>query len=56
MSKENQKAGLCQINKNKLKFDGLVKNIRFIIIDQLNNTNSLSLDENENLLLQKEIF
>ena len=31
-------------------------NIRFIIIDQLNNTNSLSPDETDNLLLQKEIF
>ena len=31
-------------------------NIRSIIIDQLNNTNSLSLDEVDNLLLQKERF
>ena len=29
-------------------------NIRFIIINQLNNTNSLSLDDNDDLLLQKE--
>ena len=32
------------------------KNIRFIIIDQLNNTNSLSPNEIDNLLLQKETF
>ena len=32
------------------------KNIRFIIIGQLNNTNSLSPDERDDLLLQKERF
>ena len=32
------------------------KNIRFIIIDQLNNTNSVSPDEIDDLLLQKERF
>ena len=32
------------------------KNIRFIIIDQLNNTNSFSPDEIDDLLLQKERF
>ena len=32
------------------------RNIRFIIIDQLNNTNSLSPDDNDDLLLQKERF
>ena len=32
------------------------KNIRFIIIDQLNNTNSLSPDDIDDLLLQKERF
>ena len=31
-------------------------NIRFIIIDQLNNTNNLSPDEIGNILLQKERF
>ena len=31
-------------------------NIRFIIIDQLNNTSSLSSDEIDDLLLQKERF
>ena len=36
--------------------DDLSGNIRFIIIDQLNNTNSLSSDEIDNLLLQKQIF
>ena len=30
------------------------RNITFIIIDQLNNTNSLSNDDTDNLLLQKE--
>ena len=30
------------------------RNIRFIIIDQLNNTNSLSPDDIDDLLLQKE--
>ena len=32
------------------------RNIRFIIIDQLNNTNSLSPDGIDDLLLQKERF
>ena len=32
------------------------KNKRFIIIDQLNNTSSLSLDQIDSLLLQKERF
>ena len=32
------------------------RNIRFIIIDQLNNTNSLSPDDIDDLLLQKESF
>ena len=32
------------------------RNIRFIIIYQLNNTNSFSPDEIDDLLLQKEIF
>ena len=32
------------------------RNIRFIIIDQLNNTNSLSPDDIDDLLLQKERF
>ena len=32
------------------------RNIKFIITDQLNNTNSLSPDEIDNLLLQKERF
>ena len=32
------------------------RNIRFIIIDQLNNTNSLSPDDIDDLLLQKEKF
>ena len=32
------------------------RNIRFIIIDQLNNTNSFSPDEIDDLLLQKERF
>ena len=32
------------------------RNIRFIIIDQLNKTNSLSPDEIDDLLLQKERF
>ena len=32
------------------------RNIRFIIIDQLNNTNSLSPDKIDDLLLQKERF
>ena len=32
------------------------RNIRFIIIDKLDNTNSLSTDEIDNLLLQKERF
>ena len=32
------------------------RNIRFIIIDQLNNTNNLSPDDIDNLLLQKERF
>ena len=36
--------------------DDSSRNIRFVIIDQLNNTNSLSLDNIENLLLQKENF
>ena len=36
--------------------DDPTRNIRFIIIDQLNNTNSLSPDEIDNLLLQKERF
>ena len=33
-----------------------VRNNRFIIIDQLNNTNSLSADDIDDLLLQKERF
>ena len=32
------------------------RNIRFIIIDQSNNTNSLSTVDTDNLLLQKERF
>ena len=32
------------------------KHIRFIIIDQLNNTNSLYLDDTDDLLLQKETY
>ena len=36
--------------------DDLPRNIRFIIIDQLNNTNSLSPDEIDDVLLQKERF
>ena len=36
--------------------DDLSRNIRFIIIYQLNNTNSLSLDDIDDLLLQKERF
>ena len=32
------------------------RNIRFIIIDQLNKTNSFSLDDIDDLLLQKERF
>ena len=32
------------------------RNIRFIIIDQLNNTNSLSPDDIDDLFLQKERF
>ena len=32
------------------------RNIRFIIFDQLNNTNNLSPDDIDNLLLQKERF
>ena len=36
--------------------DDLSRNIRFIIIDQLNNTNSLSPDDIDDLLLQKERF
>ena len=32
------------------------RNIRFIIIDQLNNTNSLSSDDIDDVLLLKEIF
>ena len=32
------------------------RNIRFIIIDQLNNANSLSPDDIDDLLLQKESF
>ena len=32
------------------------RNIRFIIIDQLNNTNNLSPDDIDDLLLQKERF
>ena len=32
------------------------RNIRFIIIDQLNNTNSLSPDDIDDLLVQKERF
>ena len=32
------------------------RNIRFIIIDQLNNTNNLSPDDTDDLLLQKERF
>ena len=32
------------------------RNIRFIIIDQLNNTNGLSADKIDDLLLQKERF
>ena len=32
------------------------RNIRFIIIDQLNNTNSLCLDDIDDVLLLKEIF
>ena len=34
--------------------DGPLPNIRFIIIDELNNTNSLSPDNTDDLLLQKE--
>ena len=36
--------------------DGSLRNIRFIIIDQLNNTNGLSADKIDDLLLQKERF
>ena len=36
--------------------DDSSRNIRFIIIDQLNNTNSFSPDELDDLLLQKERF
>ena len=32
------------------------RNVRFIIIDQLNNANSLSPDDIDDLLLQKERF
>ena len=32
------------------------KRIRFIIIDQLNNTKSVLLDDTDNLLLQKETY
>ena len=32
------------------------RNVRFIIIDQLNNTNSLSPDDTDDLLSQKERF
>ena len=32
------------------------ENIKFIIIDQLNNTNSLSPDETDDILLQNERF
>ena len=36
--------------------DDLSRNIRFIIIDQVNNTNNLSPDDIDDLLLQKERF
>ena len=36
--------------------DNSSRNVRLIIIDELNNTNSLSPDEIDDLLLQKERF
>ena len=36
--------------------DDSSRNVRFIIIDQLNNTNSLSPDDTDDLLSQKERF
>ena len=55
-----EKVRSCSIVKHLINVcsdaDDPSRNIRFIIIDQLDNTSSLSSDEIDNLLLEKERF